>query len=89
MTNTQFIRKILEEAGSTLVSVYFIKKDGSLRQLTGNLMDHNDVKGTGTPTTNPDIVRIRDINLGQWRSFDCNRVVKIKAKGHTYDLVPV
>lgn len=88
MTNTQFIRKILEEAGSTLVSVYFIKKDGSLRQLTGNLMDHNDVKGTGTPTTNPDIVRIRDINLGQWRSFDCNRVVKIKAKGHTYDLVP-
>jgi hypothetical protein len=81
---TQQIRQILDAAGSSLVSVYFYKKDGSLRQLTGNLKDHNDIKGTGNPTTNPDIVRIRDIKLAQWRSFDCSRVVKIQAQGQCH-----
>lgn len=84
MTTTELIKQILEEAGSSLVSIRFIKKDGTERQLTGNLKDHNDIKGTGHPTTNPDIVRIRDINLGQWRSFDCSRVVSIKSKGEQY-----
>ena len=80
----ELIRQILNDAGSSLVSVYFIKKDGTERQLTGNLLDHNDIKGTGTPTQDPNIVRIRDIKLGQWRSFDCRRVTKIKAKGETH-----
>jgi hypothetical protein len=85
MTTTQQIRQILEEAGASLVSVYFFKKDGSLRQLTGNLKDHNDIKGTGKPTTDPNIVRIRDIKLGAWRSFDCSRVVSIRSKGQQFD----
>jgi hypothetical protein len=80
----ELIRQILNDAGSSLVSVYFIKKDGTERQLTGNLLDHNDIKGTGTPTQDPNIVRIRDIKLGQWRSFDCRRVTKIRTKGETH-----
>ncbi|MFZ9327038.1 MAG: SH3 beta-barrel fold-containing protein [Polynucleobacter sp.] len=79
------VRQVLEAAGSSLVSVYFIKKDGTERQLTGNLMDHNDIKGTGNPTQDPNIVRIRDIKLGQWRSFDCRRVIKIKSKGEVHN----
>ena len=63
MTTHQAVREILDAAGSSLVSVYFIKKDGTERQLTGNLMDHNDIKGTGNPTQDPNIVRIRDIKL--------------------------
>lgn len=83
---TEAIRQILEDAGSSLVAVRFVKKDGTERQLTGNLKDHNDIKGTGNPTTDPRIVRIRDIKLGQWRSFDCGRVVSVKCKGqlHTF-----
>lgn len=86
MTTHQAVREILDAAGSSLVSVRFIKKDGTERQLTGNLKDHNDIKGTGTPTQDPNIVRIRDIKLGQWRSFDCRRVVSIKSQGqvHTF-----
>lgn len=78
------IHAILDAAGSSLVSVRFVKKDGTERQLTGNLKDHNDVKGTGNPTSDPNIVRIRDIKLGQWRSFDCRRVVSVKSKGVTH-----
>lgn len=83
---TEAIRQILDDAGSSLVSVRFVKKDGTERQLTGNLKDHNDIKGTGNPTKDPRIVRIRDIKLGAWRSFDCDRVVSVKCKGqlHTF-----
>ena len=41
------IKSLIERAGSTYVSVTFIKKDGSERQLTFNPADHNEIKGTG------------------------------------------
>jgi len=84
-TAREVLREIIDQAGSHLVSVTFIKKDGSRRQLTFNPHDHADVKGTGAPCTNPDIFKIRDIKLGAWRSFDATRVVKITSEGSTLE----
>ena len=81
MTNHETIAQIIEQAGSKLVSVRFTKKDGSDRQLTFNPADHADIKGTGTVTKDPNIFRIRDIKLGQWRSFDARRCHSIKVGG--------
>ena len=86
MNNHQQIADIIKTAGSSFVSVRFIKKDGSERQLTFNPADHNDIKGTGNPSTDPNIFRIRDIKLGQWRSFDARRCVSIKCDGTTTNL---
>ena len=87
MTNHQQIAKIINEAGSKLVSVRFIKANGDARQLTFNPADHNEIKGTGNPTKDPNIFRIRDINTGQWRSFDARRCVSIKVAGQTTEFV--
>ena len=46
MNNHERIRQIIDKAGSKLVSVRFVKKDGSERQLTFNPADHADIKGT-------------------------------------------
>lgn len=81
MTNHETISELIDSAGSKLVSVRFTKKDGSQRQLTFNPADTNDVKGTGNPTQDPNIFRIRDIKLGQWRSFDARRCLSIKVGG--------
>ena len=81
MTNHETIAQLIEAAGSKLVSVRFTKKDGSDRQLTFNPQDHADIKGTGNPTADPNIFRIRDIKLGQWRSFDARRCHSIKVGG--------
>ncbi len=81
MTNHETISKVIDEAGSKLVSVRFIKKDGSQRQLTFNPSDNADVKGTGNPTQDPNIFRIRDIKISQWRSFDARRCLSIKVGG--------
>jgi hypothetical protein len=86
MSNQETIAKIIEQAGSKLVSVRFTKKDGSDRQLTFNPADHADIKGTGNPTTDPNIFRIRDINIGRWRSFDARRCHSIKVNGNLVKL---
>lgn len=81
MTNTERLSAILSKAGSQFVSVTFTKKDGSTRQLTMNPRHFLEVKGTGSPCTNPNIFRVVDIKLNQWRSFDADRVVSVKVAG--------
>ena len=82
MNRIERIKSLIDEAGSSYVSVTFIKKDGSERQLTFNPKDVNDIKGTGdTSNVDANIFRVRDNKIQQWRSFDARRVIKIKSKG--------
>lgn len=84
MNRIERIQSLINEAGSGFVSVTFIKKDGSERQLTFNPKDVNDIKGTGdTSKVDPNIFRVRDNAKQAWRSFDARRVIKIKSKGKT------
>ena len=84
---TAFIKRFIQSAGSSIVSVEFRKADGSLRKLQFNPRDTQEIKGTGYALKAPSIVRCRDFSIarkdgqGAWRSFDCERVVSIKAKG--------
>ena len=84
---TDIIRKFIFDAGSSIVSVEFIKADGCLRKLQFNPKDSCEIKGTGYKAKNPSIIRCRDFAIarkegkGAWRSFDCERVNKIKANG--------
>ena len=89
MDKTAFIRQFIYEAGSSIVSVTFIKADGTQRQLSFNPRDTKEIKGTGKPSQLPSIIRCRDFRIarnegqGAWRSFDCQRVTKITANGRT------
>jgi cysteine synthase len=92
--NSQQIREIIEQAGSTFVSVKFIKKDGSEREITFNPKDCNEIKGTGKPRQNPNLFNIREVHNKEtgktvWKSFDGTRVLRISAKGRTvnFDVV--
>jgi hypothetical protein len=84
---TAFIKRFIQSAGSSIVSVEFRKADGSLRKLQFNPRDTQEIKGTGYALKAPSIVRCRDFSIarkegqGAWRSFDCERVVSIKANG--------
>ena len=86
---TSFIKRFIQSAGSSIVSVEFRKADGTLRKLQFNPRDTQEIKGTGYALKAPSIVRCRDFTIaraqgeGAWRSFDCERVVSIKANGTT------
>lgn len=91
MPNHQTIRDQIAQAGSSFVSVYFIKQDGTERQMTFNPLHFGEVKGTGHALKDPDailnIVRCMDVQKG-WRSFDCRRVFRMKVNGQVIDLEP-
>jgi len=89
MSNAEIIRSKIAEAGSSFVSVHFLKADGSERQMTFNPLHFGEVKGTGHAIVDPvkkeNIVRCMDVKKG-WRSFDCRRVFRIKVNGEITDL---
>ena len=88
-SKTDIVKRFIFDAGSSIVSVEFRKADGSLRKLQFNPRDTQEIKGTGYALKAPSIVRCRDFTIarkegqGAWRSFDCERVVSIKANGTT------
>lgn len=87
MDKTQAIRQFIFEAGASIVSVEFTKLNGDKRSLQFNPRDTQEIKGTGHALKNPSIIRCRDFAIarkegqGAWRSFDCERVISIKANG--------
>lgn len=81
MTTAQKISEILTAAKSGFVSITFTKANGEQRQLTTNPKQIGEVLGTGTPCKDPNVFRIVDVKLGQWRSFRAERVISIKADG--------
>lgn len=89
---TDIIKRFIVNCGSNIVSVNFIKKDGTKRCITFNPRDSREVKGAGIHYATPSIIRVRDFRLakkgpGAWRSFDCDRVLKIKSMGEEVSFV--
>lgn len=86
-SKTELVKRFIHDAGSSIVSVEFIKANGEKRQLCFNPRDTQEIKGTGHALKAPSIVRCRDFSIarkegqGAWRSFDCERVTSIKANG--------
>jgi hypothetical protein len=87
MDKTSIIKQFVFEAGSSIISVQFVKADGTVRKLQFNPRDSQEIKGTGHALKKPSIIRCRDFTIarnegqGAWRSFDCERVVSIKSNG--------
>ena len=91
MDKTALIKTFIHNAGSSIISVNFIKANGDKRSIQFNPLDAQEIKGTGYALKHPSIVRCRDFTIakndgaGAWRSFDCERVVSIKAKGQVLE----
>ena len=89
MDKTAKIRQFIFEAGSSIISVQFVKANGEPRSLQFNPRDTQEVKGTGHALKKASIIRCRDFTIarkegeGAWRSFDCERVTSVKAKGRS------
>ena len=86
MAHSQLLHEIIDGAGSQFVSVTFTKANGEQRQLTFNPAHIGPIKGTGTKCTDPNVFRVMDNKLNQWRSFRADRVLKIKVSGRITEL---
>jgi len=87
---TENVRSFLRSVGSSIVTVEFIKRDGSIRQITFNPRDRQEIKGTNTANLNPDTIRVRDFNIARtgqpaWRSFNVSSIRRIKANRQVFN----
>ena len=78
--------EIIEAAGSSFVGIEFVKKDGEHRTARFNPRDYNEIKGTGKPCSDPNVIRFREVHNKEekrtvWRSFHIDRLVKVTSKG--------
>jgi hypothetical protein len=92
MATAETIRTFLQSSGSTIMTVEFIKKDGTIRKISFNPRDRNEIKGTGTALKNPDIICVRDFNLARknqpaWRSFNVHTIRRINCNRQTFDFM--
>lgn len=88
MTNHETIRTVLDQAAGKVVAVDFLKKDGTLRRMEFDPNEKGEIKGTGHVTPDPNIFRVVDRKLGQWRSFDARRCTAIEVDGKQTTLTP-
>jgi hypothetical protein len=80
----QIINNAKDAAGSRFVSVKFRKTDGTKRTLVFNPRNIDGIKGTAK-TVSDKTVRVRDAQLGQWRSFNLDRLISIKVNGTEFN----
>ena len=85
-TSAELLNQLIDTAGSQFVSVSFTKANGEERQLTFNPAHIGIILGTGKPCQDPNVFRVMDIKLNQWRSFRADRVTKIKISGQVTQL---
>ena len=80
----QIITNAKEAAGTRFVGIKFRKSDGTKRSITFNPRDIAGIKGTGKSTPGS-TCRVRDAVLGEWRSFNLDRVISITVNGTSYN----
>ena len=89
ISKAEFVKTKIAQSGARFVSIYFFKKDGSIRQMTFNPKHFGPVLGTGHSLKDPDavlnIVRCMDVVRG-WRSFDCRRVIRMRIIGEDIEV---
>ena len=78
--------EIVEKNGSSFMGLVFLKKDGSPRDARFNPRDYNEIKGTGKPCSDPNVIRFREVHNKEekrtvWRSFHIDRLIKVTSKG--------
>jgi hypothetical protein len=95
------IREIIESQGSKIVSVEFLKKDGSYRKMLVQyavgaqrvLGEHAEAShAIGAITrrmTSPHLMNVWDIQKDQFRSIDLDRVFNVTGSGTTLYSRPV
>ena len=83
--NRDDILDMLEDG--TIVTVEFIKKDGSLRTLNGRMNVKKHLKGGTKAFDDKDygLITIYDLKNKGYRSFKVENLRKLKAKGKEYN----
>jgi hypothetical protein len=95
------INRLIESAGSTFLTVTFVKKDQTVRdmnvqlfagrdELAGDAASDSAKQAVETRKANhPNLRAVYDIAKSAWRSINLDTVLRIKVRGTVYDVGPL
>lgn len=81
MSSSKVFASLIEQSNGKMVTVSFIKKDGSLRILNGRLGVKKYLKGGKINTNTDEYINIYDVKNSGYRSINRNTIVALRMQG--------
>lgn len=81
MTSSKVFANMLEQSNGKMVTVSFIKKDGSLRVINGRLGVTKYLKGGKLPAKSAEHINIYDVKNKGYRSVNRSTIVALRMQG--------
>jgi hypothetical protein len=81
MSSSKVFASLIEQSNGKMVTVSFIKKDGSLRVLNGRLGVKKYLKGGKINTNTDEYINIYDVKNQGYRSINRSTIVALRMQG--------
>lgn len=81
MSSSKVFASLIEQSNGKMVTVSFIKKDGSLRVLNGRIGVKKYLKGGKINTNTDEYINIYDVKNQGYRSINRNTIVALRVQG--------
>jgi hypothetical protein len=81
MQSSKIFASMIEQSNGKMVTVSFIKQDGSLRVLNGRLGVKKYLKGGKLSTNTNEYINIYDVQNKGYRSINRNTIVALRMQG--------
>jgi hypothetical protein len=81
MSSSKVFASMIEQSNGKMVTVTFIKQDGTTRVLNGRLGVKKYLKGGKLSTNTDDYINIYDVQNKGYRSINRNTIVALRMQG--------
>lgn len=81
MTSSKVFANMIEQSNGKMVTVTFVKQDGTTRVLNGRLGVKKYLKGGKLSTNTDEYINIYDVQNKGYRSINRNTIVALRMQG--------
>jgi hypothetical protein len=82
--NKATLERLMEEAGDKILTIRFVKKDGTIRNLNGRLGVTSKLRGGESTLSRDKFITIYDVKKHDYRAVNKDTVLEIHMKGKVY-----
>ena len=81
MTSSKALASLIDQSNGKMLTVSFIKKDGSVRVLNGRLGVTKYIKGSNLKKNSNDYITVYDVQNKGYRSVSRDTIVAVRCNG--------
>jgi hypothetical protein len=81
MSSSKFLASLIDQSNGKMITVSFVKKDGSTRVLNGRLGVKKYIKGSTLNKTSNAYITVYDVQNKGYRSVSRDTIVAVRCNG--------